>query len=271
MTTDVVSVITLRLRAERPARAAWRLGRARRHQQSLEGNGRLGVEEGRLGLLLDQLDGAAVRGGAVARVRTRDTEAGAGPGQPPALAGDGPQHPGSVAEGPQMAVTVDPRALERGDLDDAQTGGQGPDVQERLHLEAGHTRVEGRQHVPPEGHVAVAEIGVAAAEGDPDRLGQHEVAERPQRGQVAAATALQETGALGHVGAGVQRGDEGGDVVRIHRPVGVHHHQDVAAGGVEAGLQGDALAGPLLQHDGGVGTQLADDVRRSRRWSRRPR
>ena len=62
--------------------------------------------------------------------------------------------------------------------------------------------VEGREHVPPEGHVAVAEVGVAAAEGDPDRLGQHEVAERPQRGQVAAAAALHEAGALGHVGAG---------------------------------------------------------------------
>ena len=65
------------------------------------------------------------------------------------------------------------------------------------------TAVEGGQHVPPEGHVAVAEVGVAAAEGHPHRLGQHEVAERAERGQVAAAAALQEAGPLGHVGAGV--------------------------------------------------------------------
>jgi hypothetical protein len=67
------------------------------------------------------------------------------------------------------------------------------------------------------------------------------VAELAQRGDVSAATAENESGTLGEIGAGNQRADERRDLRGVGAAVGVDHHDDVPGGRGEAASQGVAF------------------------------
>src|SRR3712207_6658775 len=108
------------------------------------------------------------------------------------------QHAGAIPPGVEVALAVDPRVLEARDLDDLQPRLGDPGVDDRLDLEAvapllargvvqPRVEVQAREAVPPEGVVAVAEIGVPGAEQHVDRPVQPPVAPGPHGGDVAAA------------------------------------------------------------------------------------
>ena len=98
-----------------------------------------------------------------------------------ALAQDHPQHPQPVPHRPQIADAVDAVVLVAGDLLHPQPGLDHPDVHQRLDLEPGAVQVDLVQAVPPEGVVAVAQVGVAGAELGVDDGAQHPVAELADR------------------------------------------------------------------------------------------
>ncbi len=174
-----------------------------------------------------------------------------------ALTEDHPQHPQTVAHRPQIAGAVDAQVFVAGDLLHLQTGLDDPYVHQGLDLEAGAVEVDLVQAVPPEGVVAVAEVGVPRAELAVDHGAQHPVAEFADEGHVVGAAAVGEAGPFGEVRAGDQRGDVADDLVAVRRAVRVDHHDDVAGAGLEAGAQRVALALAALPDDLHAGPQSA--------------
>src|ERR1039458_916452 len=102
------------------------------------------------------------------------------------LAQDRPQHPPAVAKRPEVALPVDAVSLEAGNLADVEAGTCDPDVDERLHLEARTVDVHRSQAVPPEGVVAVAEVGVGSSKQEVDDTVEPTVADLAQPGYVRA-------------------------------------------------------------------------------------
>src|SRR5690242_6463763 len=172
------------------------------------------------------------------------------------------QHAAAVGEGAQVRLAEDALAFDGGDFGDLEAGGGDAAVEDGLDLEAvapehavggcggvGGGQVEDGEQVGPEGVVAVAQVGVAGAEQGVGDAVESGVAGAAQQGDVVAAAAGGEAGALGEVGAGDQGGDEGGDLGGVGRAVGVEHDDDVSGGGGEPAGQRVALAPAGLQHD----------------------
>src|SRR3954454_2285531 len=113
--------------------------------------------------------------------------------RPQPLADDRPQDTETVAPGPQVALTVNPGGLVARHLDHLQAGGKDADVHQGLNLEPVRVAFDGRDDpLAPEGVVAVAKIGVAAAEPDAHERPESPVAGAPQRPHVGGAAALEE-------------------------------------------------------------------------------
>ena len=142
---------------------------------------------------------------------------------------------------------------------------------------AGHraARAGGRSSIgsrsAPEGVVAVAQVGIGGAEQQVDQPAQRRVADRAEAGDVLAAAAPVEPGALGEISPVRQSRHEGRDLARVSRPVGVQRDHDVTAelsktagqcvAFAEAGLLDDLYVRPGQQRGTGW----------SRRWNGRPR
>ena len=97
------------------------------------------------------------RGGAGDRVLAVDAAAAA------RLAQDRAEDAEPVAEGVEVAGAGDPLFLVARHLGDLHPGAGDPQVDQRLHLEAGDVERDERQAARPEGVVAVAEVGEAGA------------------------------------------------------------------------------------------------------------
>ena len=114
----------------------------------------------------------------------------------------------------------------------------------------------------PEGVVAVAQVGVAAAEEQPCHQDEVEVAQAPEEGDVLAAAALGEARALGEIRARQQDAHERRDLRRERRAVRVEHDDDVAGRRREARPQRVPLAAPGLGDDADLGHETPRHVRR---------
>lgn len=158
---------------------------------------------------------------------------------------------------------MDPVVLVARDLLHLQTGLDDPDVHQGLDLEPGAVERDPVQAVPPEGVVAVAEVGVAGAElGVHDRA-EYGVAELADRCHVVRAAAVGEPRPLGEVGARDQGRHIADDLLAVGRAVRVDHHDDVARARGEAADQGVTLALAALFHDLDAGPQLPCDADRA--------
>ena len=126
--------------------------------------------------------------------------------------------------------------------------------------------------VAPEGVVAVAEVGVAGPRTARWTMPLRPALPRLRSGVMSSLPPPgREAGALGEVGAGDQRVDEGRDLGRVGRAVGVEHDDDVAGGGREAAGQRVALAAACLRARPGCRERRRRGTPRCRRPSpRRP-
>ncbi len=147
----------------------------------------------------------------------------------PTLADDRLEHNSAVAERAQIAHAGHSAGLEARNLGDAQPLLASADVHERLDLESFVRSIERREHVAPEGHVAVAEVGVARTERRVDDPAKHVIPEPAMQLHVARTAADGEPRAECDVGPGDQRTDERRQLARIHRAVAVERNDDVAA------------------------------------------
>ena len=184
-----------------------------------------------------------------------------GSGEP--LVEDGAHHPHSVAYGVQVALAVDALLLHTRYFADRGAVVPGhPDVDQGLDLEPvtpqlaavlgrreiGVGEIQDGQSAPPEGVVAVAQVGEPGPEQHVDRGVEHQVAHPPQEGDVQAAAAVLEARSLGEGGSVAQRGHKSRDLLRIGRSVGIDHHDDVAGAAFETTGQGVSLTLAGLGH-----------------------
>src|SRR5438552_6823958 len=117
---------------------------------------------------------------------------------------DGP----SVGHHTKVALPVDAHALEARNLCDLEAGMKGSQVHLGLDLEPVAVGRDVGQNAPPECDVAVAEIGEAAAEEQPDEADKTAIAQPPQESHVRRPRTLGEAGALDEVRAGDERAHE---------------------------------------------------------------
>ena len=123
----------------------------------------------------------------------------------------------------QVTGTEYARVLKGRHLNDSEARSQGAHVEERLDLETSHVAVKSRQYMTPESHEAVAQIGVSPAKSQANGASEQSIAQLAEHRQIGAATALEETGPLRHIGTSLERRHEGADVQRIHGAISIHH------------------------------------------------
>src|SRR5204863_8101171 len=117
----------------------------------------------------------------------------------------------------------------------------------------------------PERVVSIAEVRVGAAEQEADPAHETEIAELAIQRHISSATALEEARPLDKVSPGDERADEGRNLPRVGRAVGVKHDDDVAVRGLEAGPQRGALPATLLLNDLQPGIVLSSTLARPHR------
>src|SRR5690606_13025193 len=137
-------------------------------------------------------------------------------------------------------------SFERGDLGDLELRPQGPRIHQCFDLEAIGVGLDHVEDVPPEGDVAVAEIGITLPEQETRQLDQAPVAGLAMELHVDGAPTLGEARSFHEVGAHHQLADEGVELSWVHRAVGVDGGDDVAGRGAEALTHGVPLAASLL-------------------------
>ena len=117
-----------------------------------------------------------------------------------------------------------------------------------------------RQRSPPERHVTVAKIAEPAAVQQSHRSRQSPVAEHAEQRKVGAPASLDEAGSLRQVGARKQGADEEDHFIRVHRPVGIDHDDDVARRACEAGAQRCPFAAPAFEDNTHIRSEAARDL-----------
>ena len=168
----------------------------------------------------------------------------------------------------QVAEAVDPRILVTPDLHDVQARHGDADVNQRLDFEpiapqagaVGRSRGFGVQAehadvAAPEDVVPVAQIRIPRTAQDIHQPAEHPVTGTAQPGDVVAAAALGEPGALGEIRPVQQLPDELRDLARIGRAVRVHHRDDIAGRHGKPAGQSVTLTGAGLRDDPDIGTQ----------------
>src|SRR5690606_7337941 len=182
---------------------------------------------------------------------------------PSVLAHDRSEHPKTIRPRIEVAGPMQPGSLAAWHLRHDERRVRHPNIDESLYLEpvtphhpallGGRLVDVGEVHVrknPPPARV------VAVAQGSEVRLEQqiHEptetgMAQPAQPRDVGATPTGQETRTLGKMSAVDKRLDEGGDLRRIGRSIGVKHHNDVARALGEATREGVALSSASLVDD----------------------
>src|SRR5215217_1633055 len=139
------------------------------------------------------------------RRRTRNSALGTRLREPATFTPNGDQGSRPVTEGPQVTLTEQASALKGGHLDNSEPSGERADIEECLYLKTFDITVEGRQHVAPESHVSVAQIGIPPAERQPNCPSERSIAHSAEDRHVGAATTLQEARTFRDVGTCLER------------------------------------------------------------------
>lgn len=150
---------------------------------------------------------------------------------------------------------MDAVRFEAADFGDLQASLVNTNVDEGLDFETVTVDVHDRNAVLPEGVVAVAKVRELAAVKDVGEGVEAPVANPANRGDVGRAATTSKTSAFGEVGAVDEGLDICGDLTGVSRAISVKHDDDVAGSGLEAVLEGVALATTGLVDDTDIRAQ----------------